>query len=83
MIDLTGRVVLVTGASGGIGAATVERLVGCGADVAAHDLQAPASSEHVHGLAADLADPHAARDLWFRAWDWRDRVDVQQRLRTG
>lgn len=76
MIDLTGRVVLVTGASGGIGAATVERLVACGADVVAHDLRAPDSSEHVHGLAADLADPHAARDLWFRAWDWRDRVDV-------
>jgi L-xylulose reductase len=33
MADLTGRAVLVTGASGGIGAATVRKLVGLGAQV--------------------------------------------------
>jgi 3-oxoacyl-[acyl-carrier protein] reductase len=76
MIDLTNRVVLVTGAAGGIGAATVQRLVSLGAEVIAHDVRAPGGGEHVYPLDADLREPEAARELWQRAWAWKDRVDV-------
>jgi 3-oxoacyl-[acyl-carrier protein] reductase len=76
MIDLTDRVVLVTGAAGGIGAACVRRLVELGAEVVAHDVRAPEAAAGIHPLAADLSDPAAARELWERAWAWRDRIDV-------
>ncbi len=78
MIDLTDRVVLVTGAAGGIGSATVRTLAGCGAEVVAHDLHAPEklAGERVHALAADLADPESTRDLWRRALAWKGRIDV-------
>jgi 3-oxoacyl-[acyl-carrier protein] reductase len=76
MIDLTDRVMLVTGAAGGIGAATVQRLVSLGAHVIAHDLRRPEGGDHVHTLAGDLREPEAARALWADAWAWKDRIDV-------
>ena len=38
MIDMTDRVVLITGAAGGIGSATARAVVGAGAHVVLHDL---------------------------------------------
>jgi NAD(P)-dependent dehydrogenase (short-subunit alcohol dehydrogenase family) len=83
MIDLTDRVVLVTGAAGGIGSAVARHVAGAGGSVVLHDVR----REHVQELAselgsratavtADLAVPSAAQALWDRALDWRGRVDV-------
>ncbi|HVX46061.1 MAG TPA: SDR family oxidoreductase [Mycobacteriales bacterium] len=56
------RVVVVTGAAGGIGAATVAALVRTGARVVALDVVAPAASDANLALTADLTDlpGHAA-----------------------
>src|SRR5215204_5489089 len=59
------RVVLVTGAAGGIGAAIARALVGAGHSVAAVDRYAAGleriASEHIHPIVADLADEAACR----------------------
>jgi 3-oxoacyl-[acyl-carrier protein] reductase len=66
--DLTGRVALVTGASGGIGSALVERLASAGCDVAVHfsgneeAARAVAARAELHGvrtavIRTDLAHP--------------------------
>jgi len=60
-IDFNGRTILVTGASGGIGAATVRRLVAAGADVIA-------SGRSEEKLGA-LADETGARPLPFDLTD--------------
>ncbi len=75
---LTGRTVLLTGASGDIGAATAATLAGAGANVVAHyfnrgerareALQHNASGRH-HFLQADLGTPAGARALWRAALD--------------
>lgn len=57
MIDFNGRPVLVTGASGGIGGATVRQLVAAGADVIA--------SGRSESVLADLAQETGARVLPF------------------
>lgn len=85
MSELTGRTVLVTGASGGIGRATVERLASTGARVIAHCRSNPAGAlaaiaAFPKGAAtvvqADLADPQGASALWLAALDWAGRIDV-------
>lgn len=85
MTDLTGRTVLVTGASKGIGAETVRALGAAGAHVIAHynrDLAgaqaavAGLAADRVQLAQADFTEPAAARRLWRDAMDWRGQVDV-------
>ena len=59
MTDLNGRTVLVTGATGGIGGATVRHLVAAGADVVASGR----SVERLEGLAAGTGARTLAFDL--------------------
>lgn len=85
MIDLTGKVVLVTGGSRGIGAAIVRTLVGVGGDIVLHygtsHERALALAEEMgpgrcHPVAADLNDEAAVPALWRDALAWKGRIDV-------
>lgn len=67
MPDLNGRTVLVTGASGGIGSATVRHLVAAGADVIASGrsegaLAALVTEFGARALPVDLAEEDSVRD---------------------
>ena len=78
------RVVLVTGAAGGIGAATARTLAAEGAAVIVHDVRrdgrlgalADELGAAAHALAADLREPAAADALWHEAVAWRGHIDV-------
>ncbi|MEG3848997.1 SDR family oxidoreductase [Microcoleus sp. herbarium7] len=85
MIDLTGKVILVTGGSQGIGAATVRTLVKAGADVVLHYFRSHQEAEAIAAsvggdrcylLAADLRMENAASSLWRDAIEWRGHIDV-------
>jgi len=85
VIDLTGKVILVTGGGGGIGAATVREAIKLGARVALHDVKAGGAGERLAAelgaerckfFAADLADGANVPDLWHRASAWQGRIDV-------
>jgi 3-oxoacyl-[acyl-carrier protein] reductase len=83
MFDLTGKTALVTGASGGIGAAIARALHGQGAVVAlsgtrrdALDSLAAELAGRVHVLPADLADPQAAAALIAAAEAAMGKVDI-------
>ncbi|MBB4661341.1 SDR family NAD(P)-dependent oxidoreductase [Conexibacter arvalis] len=85
MHDLSGRTILLTGASKGIGAATAEALGAAGAHVVAHYGGDRAGAEAATAaipadrkllVQADLADLGAVRGLWREAVAWRGRVDV-------
>jgi methylmalonyl-CoA mutase cobalamin-binding domain/chain len=79
---LAGRVVIVTGAARGLGAAYAERLVDEGAAVVANDLDADELGERVDGrqaLAAvpgDIADPSTAPVLVSAALSRFGRLDA-------
>jgi NAD(P)-dependent dehydrogenase (short-subunit alcohol dehydrogenase family) len=82
--DLTGRVVLVTGASGGIGRATARAVAHVGASVVLHDVRADGPVGDVAAdlgdaatvVASDLADPASVEVLWAEALRWKGRIDV-------
>jgi NAD(P)-dependent dehydrogenase (short-subunit alcohol dehydrogenase family) len=83
--ELDGRIVLVTGASGGIGSVTALALGARGASVVAHygsnregaeAAVAALPDERRLLIQADMADPGAARSLFAEAVAWRGRIDV-------
>ncbi len=85
MIDMTGKVVLVTGGSRGIGAAAVAALAGLGADVVVHYASnraaadarvAEAGAGRALAIGGDLADPAATEAVWRAAVAWKGKVDV-------
>ena len=77
-MELAGRVVLVTGASGGIGAATCAALTRRGAVVVAagRDETALAAVAAASTVVADAADPAAAPALVATAVDRHGRLDA-------
>lgn len=85
MIDLERKVVLVTGGSRGIGAATVRALCGAGASVVLHYGQSKTEAEEVadaaggercHLVSADLSVPSAIPKLWSDALACEGQIDV-------
>ena len=84
MPNHTDCIVLVTGAGGGIGAATARTIAAEGGFVVLHDVRADGAvskvaeelGDRAHVVAADLSDAHEAEGLWAEAVAWRGRVDV-------
>ena len=85
MIEMSGKVVLVTGGSRGIGACAARTLARAGAQVIlsyvrsaeqARALAAEAGGGSCHSLQADFAEPGAATALWHEAVAWTGHVDV-------
>lgn len=85
MNDLSGRTVLVTGASKGIGAAIVRHIGAAGAHVIAHYGTDRAGAEEASRgiaesnkvlIAADFADLDQVEHLWQQAVAWRGHIDV-------
>jgi 3-oxoacyl-[acyl-carrier protein] reductase len=85
MIDLSGKVILITGGGGGIGAACVRKTVALGGQVVLHDindrgegkrLAKELGPEKCHFIAADLSQGATVPQLWADAVRWRGRVDV-------
>src|ERR671916_2458707 len=74
MSRLDGKVAVVTGAAGGIGAATVEAFAREGARVVGVDLRDGAPGEL--SLAADVTDEDAVRELYARVRGELGRIDV-------
>jgi NAD(P)-dependent dehydrogenase (short-subunit alcohol dehydrogenase family) len=85
MIDLNGKVLLVTGGGGGIGAATVRLAAELGGKVVLHDV-APGGGgeklakelgpERCRFVAADLAKGATVPGLWRDALAWQGHIDV-------
>jgi NAD(P)-dependent dehydrogenase (short-subunit alcohol dehydrogenase family) len=83
MFDLSDSIVLVTGASRGIGEVTVRTLHNMGAAVILHygqgeaearEIAADLNSDRIHLVQADLSIPGTARDLWSKAIAWRGNI---------
>jgi 3-oxoacyl-[acyl-carrier protein] reductase len=84
MIDMSDRVVLITGAAGGIGAATARTVARLGGQLVLHELRAGGRvaeladelGDHAVVVTGDLAEPRQAERIWSDAVQWRGRVDV-------
>ena len=83
MIDCSGKIVLVTGASRGIGAAIVRRVASAGGSVVLHYNRSRTEADalrrecpDVHLVQADLGAPDGAAKLWQGALAWKGRIDV-------
>jgi NAD(P)-dependent dehydrogenase (short-subunit alcohol dehydrogenase family) len=85
VIDLSGKTILLTGASRGIGAETARVLGAAGANVIAHYARDRDGAERAVAdvpparkllVDADFSEPGAGRRLWARALAWRGRIDV-------
>jgi NAD(P)-dependent dehydrogenase (short-subunit alcohol dehydrogenase family) len=85
VFDLTGKTILITGGSRGIGAAAVRAVAAAGATVvlhygksraAAEAIQAEVGRARCHLVMADLAEPDAAGMLWRAALAAAARIDV-------
>jgi NAD(P)-dependent dehydrogenase (short-subunit alcohol dehydrogenase family) len=78
---MANRIVLVTGAAGGIGAAITRALIVAGHDVVAIDRNAAglarlaAASAHIYPLTAELADEQQCRDAVAAAAKHYQRID--------
>ena len=83
-VGVDGKVVLVTGASRGIGACCVRTLLDGGASVVIHyntrreaaEALAEAAPERCHLVGADLSDEATPQALWQQALAWQGRIDV-------
>ena len=85
MIDLGGKVILVTGGSRGIGAATVRQIIAVGGQAivhfgsnrsAAEQLAEEVGRDNVHLVQADLRSIEDTERLWQEAVAWRGQVNV-------
>lgn len=85
MNDLSGKVVLVTGGSRGIGAGIVKHLLDANAQVVIHFNQSEAHArqlangphaENCQLIQADLNEPDAPLTLWDKALAWQGKIDV-------
>lgn len=85
MIDLSNKVVLVTGGGGGIGAAIVRKVVQLGGSAVLHDvrvagrateLQKELGAERCHLVEGDLAQVGTAQAIWAKGLAWKGRIDV-------
>lgn len=78
MIDLTGKVVVVTGAGGGIGGGIVRRMAAAGASVVAHTRSSPV--EHSEGqsaeVRADLTDEDGPAAVVDAALERHGKIDA-------
>jgi len=86
MNDLTGQVVLITGANGGLGASVTRAFLNAGAAVVGSSRsisEAPFPQANFFGISADLSDSTAASQLVARTLEKHGRIDSLVHLVGG
>lgn len=76
MNDLTGRVAVVTGGSGGIGTMIMTGLADAGAAVTCLDLVEPAAGERIDWIRCDVRDDDSVREAIARVFSKRRQLDI-------